>query len=196
MSDDRVTLCEKISCLAWEHQCEVIKAATALADIYPPNLQTEAKETCLRKNFGFDSCGKKPLKSVFRVDFETGQRVFKKILIVEDDKNLQDSMKLLIISEHPEYTLTFAATGNLAMELIADFDNEFDIVFIDIVLPDTNLNGLDVLRFLKHLRTHIPVCIISAYSKDEYIKTAHDLGAKYLLKPFDPERLLEIIEQA
>lgn len=195
MYDDRVTLCEKISCLAREHQCELIKAATALADIYPQNLQTEAKETCLRKNFGLDSCDKKPLKSLFRVDFETGQRIFKKILIVEDDKSMRDCMKLLITSEHPEYTLIFAATGNLAMELIADFDNEFNLVFIDIKLPDSNLNGLDVLKFLKHLRTHIPACIISAYSKDEYIKTAHDLGAKYLLKPFDPESLLEIIEQ-
>jgi CheY-like chemotaxis protein len=70
-----------------------------------------------------------------------------------------------------------------------------DLVFLDFHLPDCE--GDVILTKLKeHERTkYTPIYILSADARNEQIQRLKKLGAvDYLVKPFDIERLLEIIE--
>ncbi|MEL7341565.1 MAG: response regulator transcription factor, partial [Bacteroidota bacterium] len=102
-----------------------------------------------------------------------------KILIVEDQKDLSDS---IIQYLHREGIFAQQAL-NCEQALEALSGSSFDVVLLDIMLPDGN--GLDVLKAVKHEYPQSGVIIISA--KDALDDKLHglDLGADdYLTKPF------------
>jgi GAF domain-containing protein len=84
--------------------------------------------------------------------------------------------------------VTTAADGRQALELLNS--KPFDLVLLDIMMP--NVNGYEVLAAMKaneHLR-HIPVIMISAVDEIESVVRCIELGAEdYLPKPFNPTLL-------
>ena len=111
----------------------------------------------------------------------------------------QDGYALLVVDDNEDncYTLTHrlkrlgytnlttAVDGRQALELLRA--QRFDLVLLDIMMPD--LNGYQVLEQLKadeKLR-HIPVIMISAVDEIESVIRCIELGAEdYLPKPFNP----------
>lgn len=102
----------------------------------------------------------------------------KKILLVEDDKEISE-----LVSKHLEeenFTVSTSFDGEAALQL---FKNEsFDLVLLDLMLP-----GLNGMEFLKEIRktSFIPVLIISAKESEADKSLGLGLGADdYISKPF------------
>ena len=106
------------------------------------------------------------------------------ILIVDDNPSNLNLLETLLQSDG--HQLTTAQTGQGALDLVARAPL-FDLVLLDVVLPD--INGLEVCRRLKNdpATAHIPVVLISAVrTDDDSIRKGLQTGADgYLVKPIE-----------
>jgi DNA-binding response OmpR family regulator len=102
-----------------------------------------------------------------------------KILIVEDEKDLLNTIAQFLKNEG--YICEVAMNFKQAHEKI--FVNEYDVILLDIGLPDGN--GIELLKLVKSQKKNAAVLIISAKnSLDDKIKGL-DIGADdYITKPF------------
>lgn len=110
----------------------------------------------------------------------------KKVLVVEDSKNIITVVKMALEASGCEVRV--AEDGLAAMEEVFSF--EPDIILLDLLVP--KLDGFMILESLKkeEKTRAIPVVVISAKASEEDIKRAKELGAKeYLVKPFTPKEL-------
>jgi DNA-binding response OmpR family regulator len=102
-----------------------------------------------------------------------------KILIIEDEKELSDSISKYLTSE--QFTCEAAYDYHAALEKI--HLNEYSCVILDITLPQGN--GLDLLKELKALGKEEGVLIVSARnSLDDKINGLNTGADDYLAKPF------------
>ncbi len=102
-----------------------------------------------------------------------------KILIIEDEKELMQSMAEYLLSEN--YLCEFASNCNEALDKILNYD--YDCILLDLTLPDGN--GLRILEELKTLNKQDGVIIISAKNSLEDKIKGLQIGADdYLAKPF------------
>lgn len=108
----------------------------------------------------------------------------KKILIVEDDHRLAESVHSHLKKQG--YRCETAYDGHMAMKF---FTNEkFDLVVMDINLP--RLNGLDLCRRIREKDKRIPILMITAFGDIDSKMEAFDYGADdYLVKPFHLKEL-------
>jgi two-component system chemotaxis response regulator CheY len=73
---------------------------------------------------------------------------------------------------------------------------QFDLVITDINMPD--INGLELIRFIRSSAVHqkTPLVIISTEGSERDRERGLGLGANdYLIKPFTPEALLELVRK-
>jgi adenylate cyclase len=106
------------------------------------------------------------------------------ILVVDDNDDNRYTLTRRLKREGYE-DVTVAANGREALELIAV--RPFDLVLLDIMMPE--MNGYEVLAHLKAdpVLRHIPVIMISAIGELESVVRCIELGAEdYLPKPFNP----------
>jgi len=105
------------------------------------------------------------------------------VLIVDDNEMNRDMLRSLL--EADEHETGIAENGRLALDVIET--RPFDLVLLDIMMPE--MNGYQVLENLKSnpaLR-HIPVIVLSALHEISSVVRCIELGAEdYLPKPFDP----------
>jgi len=114
-----------------------------------------------------------------------------KIFILDDDKSTVLFIESIITRSNVESLIYSAGNGAAALDLIKS--NQFDIAFIDIWLPD--MNGLEILDKLKKTNRDTVCHVISSQSDNSYIKKARKLGIEqYLLKPFNSDQILHIID--
>jgi phosphoserine phosphatase RsbU/P len=109
------------------------------------------------------------------------------LLVVDDNEDNRYTLTRRLTREG--YTnLTMATNGREALDLLQS--KPFDLVLLDIMMPD--MNGYEVLERMKadaELR-NIPVIMISALSEVESVIRCIELGAEdYLPKPFNPTLL-------
>jgi DNA-binding response OmpR family regulator len=108
-----------------------------------------------------------------------------RILIVEDDRKLGRQLKKGM--DESGHTSTLAFDGREGLE--AAQNNEFDVIVLDVMLP--KLDGISVVRQLRHTRIGTPVLLLTARDTPDDISTGLDAGADdYLTKPFSFKVLL------
>ncbi len=114
-----------------------------------------------------------------------------KILIIDDEKNIGEVIKLLFEKEN--YEVEIVQTGEEGIDKIKnDF---FDVIISDIKLPDTS--GMKILKMVKEIHPEIPIIMITAYASTSTAIEAMKLGAEdYIIKPFDIEELRIIVKKA
>lgn len=116
----------------------------------------------------------------------------KKILIVEDDYAIADSLQAML--QVKGYGVLFAPDGQAAVEVAR---KEIpDVILLDILLP--KLDGFDVCRILKAdpKTKDIRIIVATGLGRMGDVETAFAAGAcDYIIKPFDAERLLKKIEK-
>ncbi len=107
------------------------------------------------------------------------------ILIIDDEADVLASLDDLMRTEG--YRTATASTAAAGLEKL---DKEpFDLVLLDISLPDSN--GIDVLRTIKRDSPELPVMMITAYDSSQVAFQASREGAEsYTTKPWDNDKLL------
>ena len=107
------------------------------------------------------------------------------ILLVEDEENLQEALKLNL--ELEDYEVTSAWNGVEALDLIQK--EHFDLLILDVMLPE--LDGISVVESIRLQNNDIPVLILSARNSSADRVLGLKKGADdYLTKPFNLEELL------
>jgi two-component system cell cycle sensor histidine kinase/response regulator CckA len=108
-----------------------------------------------------------------------------KILVVDDEPRMCDSLKLLL--NNSGYEVQTSNSGHEAIECLAK--NAFDLVFLDIVLPD--MDGFQVMDYINQQDPDTIVIIITGHVSMQTALRALRRGAyDYIKKPFEPEELL------
>lgn len=107
------------------------------------------------------------------------------ILLVEDEVNLHESLKLNL--ELEGYQITSAFDGIEAMKAV---QNEyFDLIIMDVMIPE--MDGFSVTQNIRLTNTEVPILILSAKDSGADRVTGLKKGADdYLTKPFNLEELL------
>lgn len=110
-----------------------------------------------------------------------------KLLIVDDDKNIQRFYKEEL--EEEGYEVIIANTGKDALEL---FEKENpDVVTLDILMPD--IDGISLLRKMKELRPKTPIIMSTAYDyRDDFAVWASEA---YIVKSSDLDELKKTIKK-
>ncbi|MBP2618221.1 response regulator transcription factor [Chryseobacterium jejuense] len=108
-----------------------------------------------------------------------------KILIVEDEPDLRDTVQKFLEAEH--FIVEYAENYSDGLEKIISY--EYDCILLDIMLPDGN--GIDLLREIKQMHKKDPVIILSAKDSVDDKVTGLEIGADdYLAKPFHLAELM------
>lgn len=108
----------------------------------------------------------------------------KKILIIEDDSRLSQSVSDMLIKEN--YACDMAFDGQMALKFFAQ--ETYHLIILDLNLP--KINGIDLCKRFRDTNSHIPILIITAFSDIESKMEAFELGADdYLVKPFHLKEL-------
>ncbi len=112
----------------------------------------------------------------------------KNILIVDDEKEIREMVKDMLIRDG--LNIELACSGVKAMESLSK--NHFDLVITDIVMPDEN--GIDLIMDIKKQYSNIPVIAMSGgggiEGRFDYLEIAKLIGANCILKkPFSLELL-------
>ena len=110
-----------------------------------------------------------------------------KILYVEDEDEIRELMQDVLGEDFALFE-----TAKDGQEGLAKFiEGNFDCVITDIQMP--GMDGLEVAEKIKKIK-NIPVILLTAYSEKERLFKAIDVGvSKYLVKPFTPEKLLDVL---
>jgi CheY-like chemotaxis protein len=112
--------------------------------------------------------------------------VWGSVLVVDDVEANRELLAERLVRQG--YGVTTAENGREALETL--FAGAFDLVLLDIMMPE--MDGFEVLRLIKaddRLR-HMPVIMISALSDMDGVARCIELGAEdYLPKPFNPTLL-------
>lgn len=107
-----------------------------------------------------------------------------KILLIEDDKNLCETLRFQLEREHHE--VTFCMDGRDGLDLF--LQDAYELVLLDRMLP--TMNGLLVLQKARSQGVLTPVIMITALGELYDRIEGLDCGADdYLVKPFDYEEL-------
>ena len=114
-----------------------------------------------------------------------------RILIVEDERHLNDLLRMEL--EDEGYTTGCAFDGKTGLDMA--LSGNYDLVLLDIMLPE--MNGLEVLRRLRRKDEVLPVIMVTALGTTMDRVTGLDSGADdYITKPFDIEEVLARIRVA
>ena len=100
------------------------------------------------------------------------------LLYVEDDKDTQNLIKILLGSEVKK--LYMASDGLEGLQMYKD--KKPDIIMTDINMP--NMDGIEMAIQIKNINYYQPIILLSAYSDIEYLKKSVNTGIdKYIIKP-------------
>ncbi len=115
----------------------------------------------------------------------------KTVLVVDDEKNIRESLKGVL--EDEGYSVVLAESGEAALKRLASL--HVDAVILDILLPD--IDGIDVLRRIKKEDPTLPVIIMSGHGTVEMAVKAIKLGAHdFIEKPLSIDELLISLQNA
>ncbi len=107
------------------------------------------------------------------------------ILIVDDEKDIVQALKIYLSSESQYRTFT-AFTGKQALDILEQ--EEIHLVLMDIMMPE--MDGISALSVLRE-KSNVPVILLTAKSEDTDKIMGLNIGADdYVTKPFNPVELL------
>jgi len=119
--------------------------------------------------------------------------VAKKILVTEDSATMR-ALISTTLQALGDFEIVEAANGFEALRMLPR--EKFDLVITDINMPD--INGLELVSFIKKNDQYsdIPLFIVSTEGSERDKEKGMSLGADaYLVKPFSPTQLQELVRQ-
>ena len=115
----------------------------------------------------------------------------KSILVIDDEKEICESIKMIL--EYEDYSVDYTTDSSKGLQKIEY--GSFDALLLDIQMPGKT--GFEVLNWLKEKSYELKVIMISAHGSIENAIKATKLGAfDFLEKPIDREKLLISVRNA
>ena len=112
------------------------------------------------------------------------------ILVVDDDADVRKTLSSILSKEG--YSVETAENGKQATKISEK--SRFDMALIDIKLPD--MEGTELLHKLKQNQPHMAKIIITGFpTLENAMETVNEGADGYILKPFDVQKLLEMIRK-
>ena len=127
------------------------------------------------------------------IEFNNTTDENKRVLIVDDDAALRDSIKMRF--QIAGFNAIAVESGDLAIEVVKN--NDLLLVLSDIAMPD--MDGFELFKEIKALKPSLPVILMTAFGYDpnHTIIKASKLGLhKWIAKPIKDEVLQEIYKTA
>jgi CheY-like chemotaxis protein len=115
-----------------------------------------------------------------------------KILLIDDDELILISVESLLETEG--FVVKTAKNGPEGLELAAR--ERFDLFLLDIIMP--GMSGFEVCQILRGMDGYhqVPIVILSAKSSEADRQKGMKVGVtRFLAKPIDPDKLIEVLEQ-
>lgn len=111
------------------------------------------------------------------------------VLLIEDERRVADFVRRGLQAEN--HLVTIAENGASGIELARA--NEFDVIILDLMLPD--IHGYEICGRLRQEGIQTPILILSAMDAiEDRVKGLRSGADDYLTKPFDFEELLARLE--
>lgn len=108
-------------------------------------------------------------------------------LIVEDDPAIRKLVEKLLSRRQMEVEI--APDGLTAMEKLRE--RRFDVLVLDLMVPE--VNGFEVIEFLKAEQIRIPVAVVSAVSQQALTQLDLDVVKLVISKPFDVDEFTKSV---
>ncbi|MEK4849561.1 response regulator transcription factor [Paenibacillus sp. FSL H7-0756] len=116
-----------------------------------------------------------------------------RVLIVDDDSFIRESLKVLIGMDAGIEVAGTAGDGREALSLLGELPGGADVVLMDIRMP--GCDGVEGARLIKKTYPAVAVLMLTTFDDDEYIIEALRAGASgYLLKNIPPDRIIQGIK--
>jgi len=112
-----------------------------------------------------------------------------RILVVDDNKDFADVFCDILRSNNYKVESCYGGA-----QAIAEVENNvFDILFLDIRMPD--MDGVETLKKIKKIRPETSVIMMTGYSVDEMVhKALEEKASDIIYKPFEIDKVLSLIK--
>lgn len=112
------------------------------------------------------------------VEGQSGERRHR-ALVVEDDPAIRRLVTKLLTRFNVETDQ--AADGNVAIEKLRT--GEYSVIVLDLMVPE--INGFEVIEFVKREKMSVPIAVVSAVSQQALTRLDLDIVKLVISKPFD-----------
>src|SRR5450432_2527565 len=113
------------------------------------------------------------------------------ILVIDDEIEIREGLEALLTSEN--FQVTLAETGAAGLQKLED--NPFDLMLLDVSLPDRN--GLELLREIRLRDPQLSIILITAYGSIDMARAAFKGGAQdFITKPWSNDELIAQVSLA
>jgi CheY-like chemotaxis protein len=113
-----------------------------------------------------------------------------RILAVDDETIVLDSLRRVLVLSG--YSVDTVESGAEALGLVRERD--YDFVFTDLKMP--GMDGVEVVRAVRHLRPDVDVAVITGYGTIETaVETVREGASDYVQKPFTEDELVQFVER-
>ena len=149
------------------------------------NKVRQQREEALKVSLNLDFSSE--AKSLKRAEVEVPKA---RILCVDDESVILDSFRKILVLDG--FSIDTVENGKEALGLIQT--HHYDFVFTDLKMPI--MDGVDVVKSVKHMRPDIDVVIITGYATVETAVECMKYGAMdYVQKPFTDDELTEFVNK-
>ena len=115
----------------------------------------------------------------------------KKILLADDDKNLNRSVDILLTQDGYETMSVY--NGEEALQKL--LQQKFDLLITDLIMP--KLDGIELITKIKKFNVDLPIVVISGKLNKELLTLLKKRDIKYVVpKPVNPTRLRKMVYTA
>src|SRR5580693_6702304 len=113
------------------------------------------------------------------------------ILVIDDEVEIREGLEALLTSE--SFQVTLAETGEAGLKQLED--HPFDLMLLDVSLPDRN--GLELLREIRRRDPQLAIILITAYGSIDMARAAFKGGAQdFITKPWSNDELIAQVSLA
>ena len=115
-----------------------------------------------------------------------------KVLLADDHSIVRAGLRRIVEESGDMEVIAEAADGHEAIHQVKQ--NTPDVVVVDLSMP--GLDGLEVISRLHHLKSDLPVLVLTMHEEGQYVVRAIEAGAMgYITKQSAPEQLVNAIRR-
>jgi DNA-binding response OmpR family regulator len=116
----------------------------------------------------------------------------RKVLVVDDDVEMRKLIRQMLATDRSaDFLVVEAATGTDCLKS-ADRSGPFDLILLDVILPD--MDGYSVCRAIRHADLNVPIVFVTGKGDlKDYAAGRQAGGDSYLVKPFTKSSLRSIV---